>query len=149
MKIDFNNLYTHFIFATAGRLPMIREQSRDRIEKYMTGIVAKHHSKIYSIYANPEHVHFLASKSPKISEEILATVVADGTQRFINNNQLISGNFAWQESCAAFSVSKSHVDKVCKYILNQPEHHRRVTFAEEYDKMMKFFLAGARWDVDF
>ena len=128
---------------------MIKEESRDRIEKYMTGIVAKHHSKIYSIYANPEHVHFLASKSPKISEEILATVVADSTQRFINDNKLISGNFAWQESCAAFSVSKSHVDRVCKYILNQPEHHRRITFAEEYDKMMKFFLAGARWDVDF
>ena len=148
MKIDFNNLYIHFIFITAGRVPMITEGSRDRIEKYMTGIVAKHHSKVYSIYANPEHVHFLASKSPKISEEMLATTVADGTQRFINNNRLVTGNFSWQDSCAAFSVSKTDVDNVCKYILNQPEHHRRVTFGEEYDNMMKFYLKSNRWEVD-
>jgi REP element-mobilizing transposase RayT len=145
MKVEFNNLYTHFIFTTAGRLPVIVEESRDRIEKYMTGIVAKQHCKMYSIYANPEHVHFLVSRSPKISEESLATIVADSTQRFINNNRLTREMFSWQESCAAFSVSKSDVDKVCKYILNQPEHHRRISFAEEYDKMMKFYLTGARW----
>jgi putative transposase len=148
MKIDFNNLYTHFVFITAGRIPLIEEDSRDRIEKYMTGIVGKHYLKVYSIYANPEHVHFLASKSPKISEELLATIVADSTQRFVNDNNLVSGNFVWQESCAAFSVSKSHVDKVCKYILNQPNHHRRISFSEEYDDMMKFYLKGARWEVD-
>ncbi len=145
MKVEFNNLYTHFIFTTAGRLPVIVEESRDRIEKYMTGIVAKQHCKMYSIYANPEHVHFLVSRSPKISEESLATIVADSTQRFINNNRLTREMFSWQESSAAFSVSKSDVDKVCKYILNQPEHHRRISFAEEYDKMMKFYLTGARW----
>lgn len=144
MKIDFNNLYTHFIFITERRVPVINEGIRDRVEKYMTGIVNKHHSKVYSIYANPEHVHFLTSKSPKISEELLATIVADSTQRFINGNQLIEGNFAWQDSCAAFSVSKADVDRVCKYILNQPEHHRRVTFAEEYDNLMKFYLKSTR-----
>lgn len=144
MKIDFNNLYTHFIFITERRVPVINEGIRDRVEKYMTGIVNKHHSKVYSIYANSEHVHFLTSKSPKISEELLATIVADSTQRFINGNQLIEGNFAWQDSCAAFSVSKADVDRVCKYILNQPEHHRRVTFAEEYDNLMKFYLKSTR-----
>jgi hypothetical protein len=43
------------------------------------------------------------------------------------------------ESCAAFSVSKSDVDKVCKYILNQPEHHRKMSFKEEYERFIKFY----------
>ena len=147
MKIDFHNLYTHFVFITAGRIPLITEQQRDRIEKYITGIIAKNYSKMYSIYANPEHVHFLISRSPKISEERLATIVADSSQQFINKNRLTSLPFAWQQSCAAFSVSKSDVDRVCKYILNQPEHHKKITFAKEYETMMEFYLKGLRWDT--
>lgn len=139
MKIEYNNLYTHFIFTTLHRLPLILEKHRERIEKYMTGIVNNNNSHLYSIYANPEHVHFLVSRSPKLSEESLATRIAESSQRFINDNKLCESEFAWQETAAAFSVSKSDVDKVCKYILNQKEHHRKMTFAEEYEKFINFY----------
>jgi REP element-mobilizing transposase RayT len=139
MKIDYNNLYTHFIFTTIHRTALILEKHRERIEKYMTGIVNNNDSQLYAIYANPEDVHFLVSRSPNISEVNLATVVATSTQQFINQNKLCDFKFAWQESASAFSVSKSDVDKVCKYILNQPEHHKKVTFADEYDKFLKFY----------
>jgi REP element-mobilizing transposase RayT len=139
MKIEYNNLYTHFIFTTLHRLPVIHEKHRERIEKYMTGIINNNNSHLYSIYANPEHVHFLVSRSPKLSEESLATRVAESSQRFINENKLCDRQFAWQETAAAFSVSKSDADKVCKYILNQKEHHRKMTFAEEYEKFINFY----------
>ena len=38
---------------------------------------------------------------------------------------------------SGFSVSKSEVDKVCKYILNQPEHHRKISFQEEYEAFIE------------
>ena len=139
MKIEYNNLYTHFIFTTLHRLPVIVEKNRERIEKYMTGIVNNNDSHLYAIYANPEHVHFLVSSSPKLSEETLASIVAESTQNFINQHKLCNSPFAWQESASAFSVSKSAIDKVCKYILNQPEHHRKVTFTEEYEMFIKFY----------
>ncbi len=139
MKIEYNNLYTHFIFTTLHRLPLIIEKHRERIEKYMTGIISNNNSHLYSIYANPEHVHFLVSRSPKLSEESLAIRVAESSQRFINENKLCGREFEWQESAAAFSVSKSDVDKVCKYILNQKEHHAKMSFAEEYEKFIKFY----------
>ncbi|HWA33582.1 MAG TPA: transposase, partial [Cyclobacteriaceae bacterium] len=104
MKVEYNNLYTHFILITHNRQRIIEEEHRIRIEKYFTGIVANNASKLYSIYANPEHVHFLVSRSPKISEEKLATVVADSTERFINDSGLCKGPFSWQQSAAAFSV---------------------------------------------
>lgn len=47
---------------------------------------------------------------------------------------------------AAFSVSKSGIDNVCKYILNQPEHHKRVSFAQEYDQFLKFYQANYKVD---
>ena len=137
MKIEYNNLYTHFIFITLNRFPFIKEQNR--IEKYITGIVNNNDLKLYAIYANPEHVHFIVSRSPKISEETLATIVAESSERFINENKLSAGRFSWQESAAAFSVSKSDVDRVCKYILNQPKHHHKVSFTEEYESFIKFY----------
>ena len=139
MKIEYNNLYTHFIFSTLHRMSLISEQYRERIEKYMTGIVNNNDSQLYAIYANPEHAHFVVSRSPKLSEEQLASIVAESSQSFINKNKLCSKQFAWQESAAAFSVSKSDVDRVCKYILNQPEHHRKVSFTEEYEEFIKFY----------
>ncbi|HEY6978905.1 MAG TPA: transposase [Chitinophagaceae bacterium] len=139
MKIEYNNLYTHFIFSTLHRLPVIEERHRQRIGKYITGIVSNNDSYLYAIYANPEHVHFLISRSPKLSEENIATIVAESSQRFINDNKLCATHFEWQNSASAFSVSKSDIDKVCKYILNQPEHHRKESFQEEYEKFLKFY----------
>ncbi len=139
MKIEYNNLYTHFIFTTLHRVPIISEKFRERIEKYITGIVNNNDSHLYAIYANPEHIHFLISRSPKLSEESLASIVAESSQRFINQNNLCDTQFAWQESASAFSVSKSDVDRVCKYILTQKEHHRKVSFSEEYDEFIKHY----------
>jgi len=147
MKIEYYNLYTHFILITQNRTPCIPETGRERIEKYITGIINNNHSKLYSIYANPEHVHILSSRSPKISEEALVTIIADSSSKFINDNKLTRGAFAWQESASAFSVSKSDVDKVFKYILNQPAHHRKVSFAEEYDELIKHYQKTLKWDT--
>ena len=94
---------------------------------------------MYAIYANPEHVHFLVSRTPSLDEESLATIIANSSEKFINDNKLCVGLFLWQPSCSAFSVSKKDIDKVYKYIMNQPEHHKKQTFAEEYDVFLKFY----------
>ena len=139
MKVEFNNLYTHFVFTTFHREPFINPDSMVRIEKYITGIVNNNQCQLYAIYANPEHVHFLVSRSPKIDEEHLATIVANSSAKFIIDNKLINFHFEWQDSCSAFSVSKADIDKVCKYILDQPEHHKKQTFSEEYESFIKFY----------
>ena len=59
MKTEYNNLYTHFVFTTLKCKSLILDQFRIRIEKYITGITNNNGCKLYSIYANPEHVYFL------------------------------------------------------------------------------------------
>lgn len=139
MKIEYNNLYIHFVFTTHGREGAIQEKIRTRIEKYITGIINNNSSKLYAIYANPDHIHFLVSKSPIISEEQIATIIAESSERFINENKLVKGHFKWQNSASAFSVSKSDIKKVCLYILNQPKHHKKVSFTEEYELFIKHY----------
>lgn len=139
MKIDYNNLYTHFVLTTKNRERIIPEENRIRIEKYITGIVNNNSSKLYAIYASPEHIHFLVSRSPSLSEELLATIIADSSDRFINENKLTKAMFSWQPSASAFSISKADVNKICKYILNQKEHHKKVSYAEEYELFIKHY----------
>ncbi len=139
MKVEFNNLYVHFVLSTFQRHKLIEERNRDRIEKYITGIVNHLNSKLYAIYANPDHVHIFISKSPSISEEDLITNIADSSEKFINQNKLAKGVFQWQQSASAFSVSKSAIDKTCQYILNQPEHHKKLSFEEEYQEFIRYY----------
>ncbi|PVD51025.1 transposase [Terrimonas sp.] len=147
MKIEYYNLYTHFILITQNRMPLIVENYRERLEKYITGIVNNNNSKTYSIYANPEHVHLLVSRSSKISEETMLTIISDSSAKFIHDNKLCTERFAWQQSASAFSVSKTDVDKVCKYILNQPIHHQKMSIAEEYNKFLKQYQKTLKWDI--
>jgi len=82
MEVQYNNLYTHYVFTTQDRFPCIAEIHRDRIEKYITGIVNHHQCKMYAIYANPEHVHFLVSRDPAMSEKTLADLIAKSSEYF-------------------------------------------------------------------
>ena len=139
MKIEYNNLYTHLVSTTYKRQPVLDEKSCIRIEKYLTGIVNHNSSKLYAVFVNPEHTHLLVSRSPSISEQELATIIANSSEKFINENNFVKGLFKWQQSASAFSVSKSDVDKVCKYILNQAEHHKKYSFEDEYQQFIKYY----------
>jgi putative transposase len=101
---------------------------------------------MYAIYANPEHLHFLVSRSPVISDEVFLSRIADSSEKFINENSFSNGKSSWQQSASAFSVSKADIDKVCKYILNQPEHHKKKTFQQEYDEFIRFYQQTIKWE---
>lgn len=139
MKIEYKNLYIHYVLTTLHRLPIIPEVNRERIEKYITGIVNNNDCQLYAIFCNPEHAHFLVSRSPDISDNKLMDIIAKSSVRFINENKLCRGRFEWQITASAFSVSKKDVDRVCKYILNQAEHHKKITFEEEYQSFIRFY----------
>lgn len=145
MKIEYHNLYVHIILTTKNRIPFIREEFRDRLEKFITGVVLNHRSRLYSIYANPDHLHMLISRSPQVTETDLTFRIARASEKFIRENKLCE-EFSWQESAAAFSVSKGHVDNVCKYILNQKEHHKKVSYADEYNRLIRHYQQTLRWD---
>jgi putative transposase len=83
------------VLTTFERMRVIPDKNRAGIEKYITGIVANNNSKLYAIYANPEHLHLLVSRDPNLSEEKLATIIADSSEHFINENKLTHTPFKW------------------------------------------------------
>jgi hypothetical protein len=74
----------------------------------------------------------------------LATIIANSSEKFINNNRLCVGFFQWQQSCSAFSISKRSIPDVCEYIENQKEHHKKETYAEEYERFVRLYQQTIR-----
>jgi len=139
MANTYTQLYIQFVFAVQGRENLIREQFRDEMEKIMCGIITNHKCKAYAIYCNPDHTHIFVGMHPNISPAKLMEQVKSGSSNWLHNKKYISGKFSWQDGYGAFTYSKSQIDNVVKYVLNQPEHHRKLTFKEEYLSFLNKF----------
>ncbi|WP_028121419.1 IS200/IS605 family transposase [Epilithonimonas tenax] len=139
MANTYTQIYIQIVFAVKGRQNLIPKEHRDELHKFITGIVSNRGQRLFAIFAMPDHVHLLVSISPNVLISDLVRDIKAGSSKFINDKKWIVGKFNWQEGYGAFSYSKSHVDNVVKYILNQEEHHKKKTFKEEYlDFLRKF-----------
>jgi REP element-mobilizing transposase RayT len=143
MANTYTQLYIQFIFAVKGRENLIRESFRDELEKVMCGLVTSNKCKTYAVYANPDHTHIFIGMHPTVAPSKLMEQVKSGSSKWLNEKKLIPGRFSWQEGYGAFTYSKSQIDRVVKYVLNQPNHHEKQTFKDEYLLLLKKF------EVDF
>lgn len=139
MANTYTQIYIQIVFAVKGRQNLIVEKHRDKLEKYMCGIIKNNKSKALAIYCNPDHTHILIGLHPVISISDMARDIKANSSKWINENKWFLGQFRWQEGYGAFTYSKSQIDMVAKYILNQPKHHKKTTFKDEYINFLKKF----------
>jgi putative transposase len=121
------------------RQNLMNESFRDELEKIMCGIITNQKCKTYAIYCNPDHTHIFVGMHPTISPSKLMEQVKAGSSKWLNDKKHIRGKFSWQDGFGAFTYSKSHIDNVVKYILNQPEHHKKQSFKDEYLLLLEKF----------
>lgn len=139
MPNTYSQIYIQIVFTINGKQNLIPAQYREELHKYITGIVQKREQKMLSIFCMPDHIHFFVGLRPSIAISDLVRDVKAGSSKFINDNHWLAGKFNWQEGFGAFSYSRSHIDNVIKYILNQEEHHRKRNFREEYIDFLRKF----------
>ena len=136
------SLHYHLIFSTKDRVPCMQKEWRGRLHAYLGGIVNDLGGVPEKINGVEDHVHLLVGLR---ATHCLADVLKDiksGSSRWVHD-ELNLQSFAWQEGYGAFSYSHSSLDNVITYIQNQKEHHRKISFVEEYDKFLQ------RFEVDF
>jgi putative transposase len=139
MANTYSQVYIQIVFAVKGRQNLIAKENREELYKFITGIVTNREQKLLAIFAMPDHVHILIGMKPSISISDLVRDIKAGSSKFINDSKWINRKFNWQEGFGAFSYSKSSIDNVVKYILNQEAHHNKKTFKEEYLDFLKKF----------
>ena len=137
MSHTYTKLLTHIIFSTKHRFPFIDPELGSRLFPYMGGIIRKLEGWPILINGIPDHVHILASLPPKLAvSDVLRTVKANSSL-WIHEQFSSLEKFGWQTGFGAFSVSHRDLDIVRTYIANQEEHHRHITFQEEFLKLLK------------
>lgn len=139
MANTYTQIFIQIVFAVKGRQNLISKENREELHKFITGIITNRSQKLFAVFAMPDHVHILVSMSPTVSISDLVRDIKAGSSKFINDKKWMNEKFNWQEGYGAFSYSKSSVDLVVKYILNQEEHHQNKSFKNEYlDFLEKF-----------
>jgi REP element-mobilizing transposase RayT len=130
-------IYLHLVYSTKNRLPFLKSaDDRTRLYAYLAGIHKNHDSPALIIGGVDDHVHVLCrfGKTKDVSDLIRETKKESSSWI---KAELSIPDFHWQGGYGAFSISPTHVPALTKYIETQEEHHRKVTFKDEFRKLCK------------
>ncbi len=143
MPQSFACLHYHLIFSTKGRTPFLVGDLASRLYAYVGGIIRNEKGTLVAAGGMPDHVHFLVSLSRESSVSNVLRQIKSSSSKWIHETTPELRGFAWQAGYAAFAVSYSHVETVKQYIATQADHHRTVTFQEEFLAFLR------RHDLEF
>jgi putative transposase len=133
MAHTFATLYTHIVFGTKDREATINDV--EETHAYLGGIVRGLGGAALKVGGTSDHVHLLVRFKPTLAIADAVERIKGSSSKWMNERMRV--RFRWQKGYSAFSVSPSAVDKVVRYIVRQAQHHKRVTFAEEYLAFLK------------
>ena len=139
MANTYSQISIHAVFAVKGRQNLITNDWRDMLHGYIAGIINNLDAKSLAVGGWKDHVHIFFGLPVTICIADLMRIVKSNSSKWINEQRFVKGKFQWQSSYGAFSYSRSQRDKVINYIMTQEKHHRKVSFKEEYLKMLSDF----------
>ena len=135
----FTQIYLQFVIAVKFREAILKQEYQKEVFSFMSGLINSMGHKSYAINGMPDHVHIFMSFTPKHSPSETIKEIKRASTNFINEKKWFPEKFQWQNGYGCFSYSKSHIDNVVKYILNQQNHHRKVKFKDEYLEFLRKF----------
>jgi REP element-mobilizing transposase RayT len=94
--------------------------------------------------SDTDHVHLLVAHPRTSSPAELVEAIKVASSKWIKTKLRNASAFHWQGGYGAFSISPTDREALEDYIANQREHHRRVTFQEEYRGFLKSY--GVEFD---
>ena len=137
MAHTYSNLLYHAIFSTKGRCPTISPEIRDDLLAYIGGIVRHLGGKTLIAGGTADHVHLLLELPSHVAVADRLRVVKTNSSRWAHERWPERRLFGWQMGYAAFTVSRSNLDAVRAYILNQEQHHKKVDFRDEFRAFLR------------
>ena len=132
MANTYHQIYIQTVFAVKHREAQIDKTWKPELCGVIGNLINEMGCKTLIVNGVEDHVHCFLGLKPAVSVAELMKVVKAKSSKWVNENQKTKQHFAWQEGYGVFSYSRSQLDNVYKYILNQEEHHKKQTFREEY-----------------
>jgi putative transposase len=137
MANTYTQLLIHIIIVVKGRQNQIAKENSSELYKYITGVIQSKKNKLLAINGTQNHTHILIGINPSQSLSVLVKDIKLASSALISKKNWLKGKFYWQEGFGAFSVSKSKLKDVIRYIENQEIHHKKISFKEEFIIFLK------------
>jgi putative transposase len=137
MPQSLHALNVHIIFSTKERHPWLTAKIRPRLWAYMSRILQNLECHSITVGGVDDHVHVLCRLTKKHAPMKGLELLKKDSSKFVKGLDPELSEFHWQNGYGLFSVSESHTDAVRKYVQNQEEHHRKVSFQEEYLRILE------------
>ena len=145
MAQSLAQILLHIIFSTKKRHKFLSDPPvRQQIHAYLTTVFKSYHSPSLQVGGTADHIHALCSLSRTLSVTELMEQIKKASSKWIKSRGGLYTRFHWQSGYAALSVSPSQAARVRRYIQTQEQHHRRMTFEEEFREMLR--KSGVEYD---
>ena len=143
MPQSLAKIYIHLIFATKNRGCVLPDDLRPDLHAYMGGTLNGLGCSGIEINTEPDHAHLLFAMTRTETLSDVVGQVKKSANDWLRTRGPQFADFHWQGGYGAFSVSQSAVEELRTYIRNQREHHRKVSFQEEFRTFLK------RYEIEF
>ena len=129
----------HYIWATKNKNPIISSTLKPLLIEHIKENARAKGIYIDTINCVKDHIHLLLSLGIEQTISNLARLIKGESSYWVNKQKILENKFEWQDDYIALSVSESAIDVVRHYIKNQEEHHRKISFDEEYNQFLRIF----------
>ncbi len=137
MSHTYTSMRIHVIFSTKEREERLREELQPKLWAYIAGVARHHKFEAIKIRGAEDHCHALTVLPPPMPLSKAVQTLKGCSSKWLNDTGVAGTGFAWQEGYGAFSVSASQTAGVVEYITNQPEHHKKRSYEEEFLELLK------------
>lgn len=125
-----------------GSMPCLDRQIRAQLYRYMATVLKTIDCPAIEIGGMDDHIHVLCTLSKNLAVAKLVEEINKRTSKWLKSKGTAFGRFHWQNGYGAFSVSQSSIETVKGYIANQERHHRRMTFQDEFRRLLERYQVG-------
>lgn len=139
MPQSLSKIYLHIVFHIKTTSPQIDEAHLERVHSYIGQLVNSTGCSVIRVGGIGDHVHVLCLLSRNETVSHLVEEIKRNSSRWINTLGQEYECFAWQGGYAVFSVSESLINKTIEYVIKQKEHHKKLSFNEEYIQFLKLY----------
>jgi putative transposase len=138
MPQSLAKILVHAVFSTKDRRPFLRDHAlREELHRYLGGILTNLDCQPIIVGGVEDHVHLLCALSRTCHAAEMVKEVKRGSSLWIKTKNTDLKDFAWQNGYGIFSIGFSQIESVKEYIAGQEEHHRKVSFQDEFRQLLK------------
>jgi putative transposase len=133
---SLSKILVHIVFSTKNHAPMLSQKMHSELFGYIAGILKNLDSKAIIINGTQDHIHILCQLSKNHSPSEIVQKIKSNSSKWAKSKSPNLADFQWQNGYGVFSVSESNLNAVKTYIQTQQQHHKKLSFQEEFKKLL-------------